>query len=61
MSLQEGLCVRCKRPLIVIAPGKNQAFCEECIKHFERRVNDAARKKGENKKKVFHHPDPIQR
>jgi predicted amidophosphoribosyltransferase len=61
MSLPEGLCFRCKRPIVVIAPGKNQGLCEACVKHFQQRVNDAARKKGDDKKKVFHHPDPIKR
>jgi hypothetical protein len=55
--LPEGCCFKCKKPLFVILPGKNQALCPECTKEFERVFKEAADRKGQKGKDiVFHHP-----
>ena len=57
MSIPEGVCFKCKRPLFVVVPGKNIGLCSDCTKEFEKKFKEAADKKGGNAKKViFHHP-----
>jgi uncharacterized Zn finger protein (UPF0148 family) len=60
MTIPEGCCFKCKKPLFIEVPGRVIGLCPDCTKEFEDRFKDAAKKKGKNAKDVIlHHPKDI--